>query len=116
MIEHLATCPSNTGGTCSPACGADPVGDPGLVQAGGYCAPSEPLIAEAELPTITVQRGGLKFPEVDPNAVRSLEGFKVYQQERTKRAAAVQSTIRGVALMLLILIVLLAVGDALPWQ
>lgn len=101
--------------------GAPYIGDPdrkapeGLVQSGGYCAPAQDLDA-ATLPPISVQRGGMKFGPINPDAAKSLDGFRVYQHERTKRHKATMDTIRGSVFLLVVAALLLALGRALPWQ
>lgn len=43
-------------------------------------------------------------------------GFRLLQQERTKRHKEAMRTLRGAVVIFAALVLLLALGDALPWQ
>lgn len=95
-----------------------PEGRIGAPWAAGYCAPSG---TGYELPDVRVPRGGLKFPTGEEAARRERTrewwaGFRLYQTERTKRRKETLRTVRGVVVILAALVLLLALGDALPWQ
>jgi hypothetical protein len=86
---------------------------------GGWCAPSE---AVGEIPEVKVPRGGMQWPKPgDPVPTR--EQFAAYERARTleatqraKRHKERQGTIRVLGTLALVVLVLLAMMDALPWQ
>lgn len=95
--------------------------DGSLTAAAGWAMMAPEAKDYADIPPMTVKRGGLKWPDAgEADYARRVASYERHMAaerlHREKRTAQWMSTVRVLGVLFLLALVLLGMMDALPWQ